>query len=315
MAVPCAARVFFSLCCVVFVLPRVLTHKQCLIVKLCVFTEPHTHPAAAARPDPLRRSPLGARVADAVDLAGMSTGVIFCGWGLRVASPSWFSSTPAPPAPTALHTQGQILHLYLFLALVFVAVLVTISETVLVTIYYQLVFEDYRWWWKSVLIPSGMGVYYLLFAAHYYFEVLQVKSYLATWIYCCFCTGMTLSIVLSAGAIGMSHNTSTRGADATPSPRWACPQPSLGGIADWRGSETNASPGEAQESTTQYRKQWFSLNSPITPNANSLHAPPPSQASWRRGCSSARSTPRSRSSNHRLLVKLRPAAATKPVIA
>ena len=99
-----------------------------------------------------------------------------------------------------------MLHLFVFLATVFVVVVITVSETVLITIYYQLVFEDYRWWWKSFLIPSGMGVYYLIFSACYFNSTLQVSVWsLAAWMYVCFCLSMSIAIVLAAGTIGMSQ--------------------------------------------------------------------------------------------------------------
>eukprot|EP01059_Diplonema_ambulator_P032425 TRINITY_DN634_c0_g2_i1.p1 TRINITY_DN634_c0_g2~~TRINITY_DN634_c0_g2_i1.p1 ORF type:complete len:641 (+),score=187.64 TRINITY_DN634_c0_g2_i1:66-1988(+) len=98
--------------------------------------------------------------------------------------------------------QGQVYYVFGFLSLVFVVCVVTVAETVVVYIYYQLVFEDYRWWWKSVLVPSGMGLYYFLYSIHYYNSTLNVKTWLASWMYFAFCFIVAMCITLISGTVG-----------------------------------------------------------------------------------------------------------------
>eukprot|EP01064_Diplonema_japonicum_P033077 TRINITY_DN6438_c0_g2_i1.p1 TRINITY_DN6438_c0_g2~~TRINITY_DN6438_c0_g2_i1.p1 ORF type:complete len:645 (+),score=109.57 TRINITY_DN6438_c0_g2_i1:74-2008(+) len=98
--------------------------------------------------------------------------------------------------------QGQVYYVFGFLSLVFVVSVITVCLTVIVYIYYQLVFEDYRWWWKSIFVPSGMGVYYFLYAIHYYNSTLNVKTWLAAWMYFSFCGIVAVAITLIAGTVG-----------------------------------------------------------------------------------------------------------------
>ncbi|KAJ9435071.1 Transmembrane 9 superfamily member 7, partial [Diplonema papillatum] len=98
--------------------------------------------------------------------------------------------------------QGQVYYVFTFLAIVIFVVTITISETVIVYIYHQLVFEDYRWWWKSFFVPTGMGVYMMLLSIHYYMTVLNVKTWLAAWLYFVFSSVLAIMTSIVAGSIG-----------------------------------------------------------------------------------------------------------------
>ena len=97
--------------------------------------------------------------------------------------------------------QGQVVHLFAFVALSMIAVAIALCETVLVVVYYQLVCEDHRWWWKSLVVPTGMSLLYLAFAVHYYFTVLMIRTWLAAWMYGCFCLVFTVAMALAAGTV------------------------------------------------------------------------------------------------------------------
>eukprot|EP01060_Flectonema_neradi_P040118 TRINITY_DN903_c3_g1_i1.p1 TRINITY_DN903_c3_g1~~TRINITY_DN903_c3_g1_i1.p1 ORF type:complete len:627 (+),score=97.42 TRINITY_DN903_c3_g1_i1:54-1934(+) len=98
--------------------------------------------------------------------------------------------------------QGQVYYVFGFLALVFVVVLVTVALTVITYIYYQLVFEDYRWWWKSLFVPSGLGFYYLLNSLQFYYSVLNVRSWTGSTVFFSFNIAAAISLNLMVGTIG-----------------------------------------------------------------------------------------------------------------
>eukprot|EP01064_Diplonema_japonicum_P009090 TRINITY_DN1654_c3_g1_i1.p1 TRINITY_DN1654_c3_g1~~TRINITY_DN1654_c3_g1_i1.p1 ORF type:complete len:662 (+),score=100.79 TRINITY_DN1654_c3_g1_i1:53-1987(+) len=98
--------------------------------------------------------------------------------------------------------QGQVYYVFGFLSLVILEVVITIAETVVVFTYYKLVNEDYRWWWSSFLVPSGMGTYFFIYSIVYFNTILNVQSYLAAWIFFCFTFNASLALVLVSGTIG-----------------------------------------------------------------------------------------------------------------
>eukprot|EP01059_Diplonema_ambulator_P004344 TRINITY_DN1404_c0_g1_i1.p1 TRINITY_DN1404_c0_g1~~TRINITY_DN1404_c0_g1_i1.p1 ORF type:complete len:646 (+),score=225.15 TRINITY_DN1404_c0_g1_i1:98-2035(+) len=98
--------------------------------------------------------------------------------------------------------QGQVYYVFGFLTLVILEVIVTIAETVIVYTYYKLVAEDYRWWWPSFLVPSGMGTYFFIYSIIYFNTILSVQSTLGTWIFFAFTFNTALVLVLVSGTIG-----------------------------------------------------------------------------------------------------------------
>ena len=97
---------------------------------------------------------------------------------------------------------GQVHIIFAYLAIIALMVAILVAETTIVYLYYQLVYEDYRWWWKSVVCASGMGAYYVLWAAYYGFKTLDLTP-LSFTIYLIVNIVFTTIIVLVTGTIGM----------------------------------------------------------------------------------------------------------------
>ena len=98
--------------------------------------------------------------------------------------------------------QGRVLHLFGFLFTTAVLVMVVTAEVTIVSIYYQLVYEDWRWWWSSILIPSGVGIYTFLFSINYQVSVLELTSGLAIWIFYVVTFTLSLAFSLMCGTVG-----------------------------------------------------------------------------------------------------------------
>eukprot|EP01061_Rhynchopus_euleeides_P036237 TRINITY_DN610_c0_g1_i2.p1 TRINITY_DN610_c0_g1~~TRINITY_DN610_c0_g1_i2.p1 ORF type:complete len:642 (+),score=257.69 TRINITY_DN610_c0_g1_i2:135-2060(+) len=69
---------------------------------------------------------------------------------------------------------GIVHILFGYLALVALLLALLVAETTVVFIYYQLAYEDYRWWWKSLLCSSGLGVYCFVYSLYFASTRLQL---------------------------------------------------------------------------------------------------------------------------------------------
>eukprot|EP01060_Flectonema_neradi_P003330 TRINITY_DN1213_c0_g2_i1.p1 TRINITY_DN1213_c0_g2~~TRINITY_DN1213_c0_g2_i1.p1 ORF type:complete len:656 (+),score=79.85 TRINITY_DN1213_c0_g2_i1:41-1969(+) len=97
--------------------------------------------------------------------------------------------------------QGQVYYVFGFLSLVFLVVSITIALTSITLVYYQLVAEDYRWWWTSVFSMFAVGLYYFSTSCVYYHSILNVTSPLATFVFFAFTAHISIMIFLIAGTI------------------------------------------------------------------------------------------------------------------
>eukprot|EP00756_Hemistasia_phaeocysticola_P041359 Hpha_TRINITY_DN16911_c4_g4::TRINITY_DN16911_c4_g4_i1::g.52381::m.52381/K17086/TM9SF2_4; transmembrane 9 superfamily member 2/4 len=98
--------------------------------------------------------------------------------------------------------QGMVYYVFGFLSLVFGVMVITTVLTTIVCIYYQLVFEDHRWWWRSVIIPFGTGVHFFLYCIYYLVTVLHVRTWLGFAIFFQFSVVVSLTTALVLASIG-----------------------------------------------------------------------------------------------------------------
>eukprot|EP01065_Artemidia_motanka_P036631 TRINITY_DN445_c0_g4_i1.p1 TRINITY_DN445_c0_g4~~TRINITY_DN445_c0_g4_i1.p1 ORF type:complete len:644 (+),score=227.57 TRINITY_DN445_c0_g4_i1:73-2004(+) len=98
--------------------------------------------------------------------------------------------------------QGMVYYVFGFLGLTLLTVSISICEVTIVIVYFLLVFEDYRWWWNSIIIPGGMGVHFFLYGVYYFFTQLRVRTWIATMIYFQTMALISLSLYIVVGTIG-----------------------------------------------------------------------------------------------------------------
>eukprot|EP01060_Flectonema_neradi_P014826 TRINITY_DN2148_c1_g2_i1.p1 TRINITY_DN2148_c1_g2~~TRINITY_DN2148_c1_g2_i1.p1 ORF type:complete len:630 (+),score=67.45 TRINITY_DN2148_c1_g2_i1:185-2074(+) len=98
--------------------------------------------------------------------------------------------------------QGQVYYVFGFLTMVALVVMVSVCLTTIVYVYYQLVFENHRWWWRSMGITAGMSLYYFIYCMYYYSNVLKVRSWTGMVVYFSFTTVSAISIGIIVGTIG-----------------------------------------------------------------------------------------------------------------
>eukprot|EP00759_Apiculatamorpha_spiralis_P026227 PhF_6_TR29309/c0_g1_i1/m.42981/K17086/TM9SF2_4; transmembrane 9 superfamily member 2/4 len=98
--------------------------------------------------------------------------------------------------------QGRVYYVFGFLALVFVIVVVTVSEITIVMVYFQLCYEDYQWWWRSFLMSASSGVHLFLYSAYYFFTALTVQQLSSSALYFGYMSMVSAFFGLTTGTIG-----------------------------------------------------------------------------------------------------------------
>jgi len=97
---------------------------------------------------------------------------------------------------------NKIYYVFGFFAIVFIILLVTCSEISIVLVYFQLCYEDYRWWWRSFFYPGASGVYLFLYSIQYLFATLNMSSPASIIIYLSYMALSSFCLFLLTGTIG-----------------------------------------------------------------------------------------------------------------
>eukprot|EP01059_Diplonema_ambulator_P032424 TRINITY_DN634_c0_g1_i2.p1 TRINITY_DN634_c0_g1~~TRINITY_DN634_c0_g1_i2.p1 ORF type:complete len:643 (+),score=157.51 TRINITY_DN634_c0_g1_i2:102-2030(+) len=136
----------------------------------------------------------------------------------QIPPQSWIFSTPAIIFGPGLVTfvavflelkvivsaiwQGRMYLLFGYIAILSLLVFVIVAEVTIVVIYYTLIYEDYRWWWKSVICNIGAGVFFFLWCVYFMFSSLHFGSLISHWLFFCFALIVSLAIMVVGGTIG-----------------------------------------------------------------------------------------------------------------
>ena len=98
--------------------------------------------------------------------------------------------------------QGMVYYVFGFLALVFFIWVLTTALTTIVIVYYQLCFEDWRWWWPSYFVPGGCGLHFFAYCVYYYGTQLNLQSGASSLLYFTY-TGMaSIAYGVMVGTLG-----------------------------------------------------------------------------------------------------------------
>jgi len=77
----------------------------------------------------------------------------------------------------------QYYYVFGFLLLVFCLLIITCAEISIVLTYFQLCAEDYRWWWRSMLVPGSSGIYLYAYCVFYYTVNLDMEGTVPQMLY------------------------------------------------------------------------------------------------------------------------------------
>ncbi len=96
----------------------------------------------------------------------------------------------------------QYYYVFGFLLLVFGLLALTCAEIAIVLVYFQLCAEDYRWWWRSALVPGFSGVYVFMYCVYYLAAKLAIEDGTSRFLYLGYMFIVSFLFSLLTGAIG-----------------------------------------------------------------------------------------------------------------
>lgn len=98
--------------------------------------------------------------------------------------------------------ENQFYYLFGFLFLVFVILVISVSQISIVMVYFQLCGEDYHWWWRSFITSGGSAVYIFAYSVFYFMTKLEITAFVSTLLYFGYTLLMVLTFWLLTGTIG-----------------------------------------------------------------------------------------------------------------
>eukprot|EP00002_Diphylleia_rotans_P008454 TRINITY_DN182_c0_g3_i1.p1 TRINITY_DN182_c0_g3~~TRINITY_DN182_c0_g3_i1.p1 ORF type:complete len:637 (-),score=136.16 TRINITY_DN182_c0_g3_i1:126-2036(-) len=98
--------------------------------------------------------------------------------------------------------QHQFYYIFGFLFLVFFIAFITCSEITIVTCYFQLCAEDYRWWWRAFLTPASSALYMFLYSIAYFINKLEIQDFVSGLLFFSYTFMMCVAFFLMTGTIG-----------------------------------------------------------------------------------------------------------------
>lgn len=78
---------------------------------------------------------------------------------------------------------NQFYYIFGFLFIVFTILIVTCAEITIVLTYFQLCFEDYRWWWRAYLTSVSSALYLFLYSIYYFCAELEISKLVSGILY------------------------------------------------------------------------------------------------------------------------------------
>ncbi|OXA63498.1 Transmembrane 9 superfamily member 4 [Folsomia candida] len=97
---------------------------------------------------------------------------------------------------------NQFYYMFGFLFLVFLILLVSVSQIAVVLCYFQLCGEDYHWWWRVLFSSGGSAIYMFFYAVFYFHTRLEITEFIPTLLYFAYTGLMVLTAFLLTGTIG-----------------------------------------------------------------------------------------------------------------
>merc|ERR1711976_48755 len=78
---------------------------------------------------------------------------------------------------------NKFYYVFGFLALGFVILVITCAEISIVMVYFQLCYEDYRWWWRAFFTSASSGLHLFLYGIFYFITTLRITKFVSTLLY------------------------------------------------------------------------------------------------------------------------------------
>ncbi|XP_046575927.1 LOW QUALITY PROTEIN: transmembrane 9 superfamily member 4-like [Haliotis rubra] len=98
--------------------------------------------------------------------------------------------------------ENQFYYLFGFLFIVFIILIVSVSQISIVMVYFQLCGEDYHWWWRSYIVSGGSAVYIFAYSVFYFITKLEITEFIPTLLYFGYTGIIVLTFWVLTGTIG-----------------------------------------------------------------------------------------------------------------
>ncbi|XP_064607167.1 transmembrane 9 superfamily member 4-like isoform X2 [Liolophura sinensis] len=98
--------------------------------------------------------------------------------------------------------ENQFYYLFGFLFLVFMILIVSVSQISIVMVYFQLCGEDYHWWWRSFIVSGGSALYVFAYSIFYFVTKLEITEFIPMLLYFGYTFVMVFTFWLLTGSIG-----------------------------------------------------------------------------------------------------------------
>ncbi|XP_022317535.2 transmembrane 9 superfamily member 4-like [Crassostrea virginica] len=98
--------------------------------------------------------------------------------------------------------ENQFYYLFGFLFLVFIILVISVSQISIVMVYFQLCGEDYHWWWRSFIVSGGSAVYVFAYSIFYFVTKLEITDFIPTLLYFGYTFLMVFTFWILTGTIG-----------------------------------------------------------------------------------------------------------------
>eukprot|EP00298_Acanthocystis_sp_HF-20_P011263 c19304_g1_i1.p1 GENE.c19304_g1_i1~~c19304_g1_i1.p1 ORF type:complete len:656 (-),score=188.42 c19304_g1_i1:25-1992(-) len=96
----------------------------------------------------------------------------------------------------------QVYHVFGFLFIVFVILLVTCAEITIVLCYFQLCSLDYEWWWRSFYTSGACSFYMFFYSCFYFYYKLEFARFSSIIIFFGYTTVASFLFFLLTGTVG-----------------------------------------------------------------------------------------------------------------
>ncbi|KAG5498546.1 hypothetical protein JKF63_02832 [Porcisia hertigi] len=97
---------------------------------------------------------------------------------------------------------GAMYHMFSFLIVAFVLVVIIVAQMSVFSTYFQLLFLNYRWWWRSFWVSASYGVWLMLYCIFYYMFFSVVEGFLGMMLFFVYMGLVCVAVSLMFGAVG-----------------------------------------------------------------------------------------------------------------
>jgi len=98
--------------------------------------------------------------------------------------------------------ENQYYYLFGFLFLVFIILVISVSQISVVMVYFQLCGEDYHWWWKSFIVSGGSAAYVFAYSVFYFMTKLEITEFIPTLLYFGYTFLIVFTFWILTGTVG-----------------------------------------------------------------------------------------------------------------